>query len=78
MLIEGVKTVYDGYYQAALGLTFIGGGGNTDNDMDGLLKKEEKEIGTDPENPDTDGDGLTGWRRSKYLWIKSIECRYRW
>ena len=26
--------------------------------MDGLLKKEEKEIGTDPENPDSDGDGL--------------------
>ena len=26
--------------------------------MDGLIKKIEKEIGTDPENPDTDGDGL--------------------
>ena len=55
---EGIKTVYDGYYQAGLGLTYIVGAGNTDNDMDGLLKKEEKEIGTDPENADTDGDGL--------------------
>src|SRR3989304_2290947 len=32
--------------------------GYTDKDMDGLIKKIEKEIGTDPENPDTDGDGL--------------------
>src|SRR3990170_4227969 len=55
---SGISTVNDGYYQAALGLTFIGGSGNTDKDMDGLIKKIEKEIGTDPENPDTDGDGL--------------------
>src|SRR3972149_4854007 len=55
---SGISTVNDGYYQAALGFTFIGGSGNTDKDMDGLIKKIEKEIGTDPENPDTDGDGL--------------------
>src|SRR3972149_7261738 len=55
---SGISTVNDGYYQAALGLTFIGGSGNTDKDMDGLIKKIEKEIGTDPENHDTDGDGL--------------------
>jgi outer membrane protein OmpA-like peptidoglycan-associated protein len=55
---SGVSTVYDGYYSAALGLILVRGGGNTDKDMDGLLKKEEKELGTDPENPDSDGDGL--------------------
>ena len=52
------KTYNDGYYSAALGLTFVNGSGNTDKDGDGLIKKVEKEIGTDPENPDTDGDGL--------------------
>lgn len=55
---SGVSTVNDGYYQAALGFTLIGGSGSSDKDMDGLTKKIEKEIGTDPENPDTDGDGL--------------------
>jgi len=29
-----------------------------DSDGDGLTDKEELEIGTDPNNPDTDGDGL--------------------
>jgi len=52
-------TVDDGYYFAALGLSLVGGSGNTDKDIDGLTKNEEKEIGTDPENPDTDDDGLT-------------------
>lgn len=30
-----------------------------DNDEDGLSNTQEATIGTDPENPDTDGDGLT-------------------
>jgi gliding motility-associated-like protein len=30
----------------------------TDCDEDGLSNKEEKELGTDPKNPDTDGDGV--------------------
>lgn len=29
-----------------------------DEDQDGLTDDEEAELGTDPENPDTDGDGL--------------------
>ncbi len=33
--------------------------GESDNDKDGLTNSYEIEIGTDPENPDTDGDGLT-------------------
>ncbi len=54
----GVSTTNDGYFDAGLGLTFVGGSGNSDKDLDGLIKKLEKEIGTDPENPDTDADGL--------------------
>jgi len=29
-----------------------------DTDLDGLSNEEEKKNGTDPNNPDTDGDGL--------------------
>ncbi len=32
--------------------------GDADYDKDGLTNSREKEIGTDPRNPDTDGDGL--------------------
>ncbi len=32
--------------------------GETDYDKDGLTNDYEKQIGTDPKNPDTDGDGL--------------------
>lgn len=52
------STVNDGFYNAGLGLVFVGGSGLTDDDMDGLTSREEKELGTDPNNPDTDGDGL--------------------
>ncbi len=31
---------------------------NSDEDNDGLMKNEEEDLGTDPLNPDTDGDGL--------------------
>jgi len=49
---------YDGYYSAGIGLIFVNGSGSSDKDGDGLTKREEKELGTDPDNPDTDGDGL--------------------
>jgi outer membrane protein OmpA-like peptidoglycan-associated protein len=48
----------DGYYSAGLGLIFVSGSGASDKDGDGLTKREEKELGTDPNNPDTDGDRL--------------------
>jgi hypothetical protein len=36
--------------------------GETDPDHDGLTNEEEARLGTDPHNPDTDGDGLLdGW-----------------
>ena len=41
-----------------LGLTFAGSDDcNTDEDKDGLTKCREEQLKTDPENPDTDGDG---------------------
>jgi len=48
----------DGYYMFGIGLIFVNGSGASDKDGDGLTKSTEKEIGTDPNNPDTDGDGL--------------------
>ncbi|GBC59640.1 hypothetical protein DENIS_0579 [Desulfonema ishimotonii] len=33
----------------------------TDEDEDGLPKFEEEKLGTDPANPDTDGDGMDDW-----------------
>lgn len=51
-------TPNDAYAGLGLGLTFQSDRGNADDDMDGLTNKEEKLLGTDPKNPDTDGDGL--------------------
>ena len=57
-LFEYPETPKDAYAGLGLGLTFQGDRGTSDDDMDGLMKKEEKLLGTDPKNPDTDGDGL--------------------
>lgn len=54
----GTTTVNDGYFSVGLGLTFVNGWGGSDHDGDGLTLREEEELGTDPNNPDTDGDGL--------------------
>ncbi|MFN0158977.1 MAG: OmpA family protein [Bacteroidota bacterium] len=48
-----------GYWNLLVGVIVVGEDEDTDPDRDGLLTKEEKRIGTDPHNPDTDGDGLT-------------------
>ncbi|PKL82081.1 MAG: hypothetical protein CVV24_11950 [Ignavibacteriae bacterium HGW-Ignavibacteriae-3] len=48
----------DGYLNLGAGITFTGEGCNTDKDGDGLTRCEEEELGTDPRNSDTDGDGL--------------------
>src|SRR3990170_5697058 len=52
------ETPNDAYAGLGIGFTFQSDRGNTDDDMDGLIQKEEKLLGTDPNNPDTDGDGL--------------------
>src|SRR3989339_854635 len=55
------ETPNDAYVGLGLGLTFQGDRGTSDDDMDGLMKKEEKLLGTDPKNPDTDSDGLSDY-----------------
>ena len=49
---------WDSYYNVSLGLSFTAENCKSDEDNDGLGKCLEKQIGTDPKNPDTDGDGL--------------------
>ncbi len=53
--LEGGPT--DAYWHLSFGLTWIEAG-DSDSDKDGLTSREERELGTDPGNPDTDGDGL--------------------
>ena len=48
----------DGYWTFGVGLTFGGDDSKSDKDKDGLTKKMEEELGTDPDNADSDGDGL--------------------
>jgi len=48
----------DAYYNISLGLTFVNENCESDKDADGLGKCDEEKFGTDPEKPDTDGDGL--------------------
>ena len=52
------EDAWDSYYNVSLGLSFTGENCKSDKDNDGLGKCLEKQIGTDPNNPDTDGDGL--------------------
>lgn len=49
----------DWYGQVKAGLNFyLGSSTGGDDDRDGLSNTLEEQLGTDPENPDTDGDGL--------------------
>lgn len=49
----------DGYVTAKAGINFyLGSSDADDDDSDGLTNGEERRYGTDPNNPDTDGDGL--------------------
>ncbi len=47
------------YFQFLIGVMVIGEDEDADPDHDGLTTRQERKIGTDPHNPDTDGDGLT-------------------
>ena len=50
----------DGFWNFLIGITASGGESDlADADNDGLTNKEEKKLGTDPHNRDTDGDGLS-------------------
>jgi outer membrane protein OmpA-like peptidoglycan-associated protein len=49
----------DAYASVTAGVNFYFGSSDADDDdNDGLTNGEERRYGTDPENPDTDGDGL--------------------
>lgn len=49
----------DWYGSVKAGLNFyFGSGAMDDDDTDGLSNAAEERLGTDPKNPDTDGDGL--------------------
>jgi outer membrane protein OmpA-like peptidoglycan-associated protein len=56
----------DAFVNLGIGFT-IGPEANDDKDQDGLFRKDEEKLGTDPNNPDTDGDGLSdGEEVNKY------------
>jgi outer membrane protein OmpA-like peptidoglycan-associated protein len=66
---SGSEDFWDTYFNASLGLTFTGENCKSDKDNDGLGKCDEVKIGTDPKNPDTDGDGLNDGE--EYLTLKT-------
>jgi outer membrane protein OmpA-like peptidoglycan-associated protein len=61
--IEGYRSgsdqFWDSYINAGIGLTLVSESCDSDRDVDGLGKCDEEKFGTDPKNPDTDGDALT-------------------
>lgn len=56
---SGSDDIWDSYFNASLGFSFVGENCDVDKDNDGLGKCLEQQIGTDPMNPDTDADGLS-------------------
>jgi outer membrane protein OmpA-like peptidoglycan-associated protein len=53
------KTMPDAYFTGKAGLDFyIGSSGSDDSDGDGLTNSEEERLETNPNQPDTDNDGL--------------------
>jgi hypothetical protein len=53
-----INVYKDAYGTVGIGLTFTKESCDTDRDQDGLPRCIEERLGTDPENEDTDGDGL--------------------
>ncbi len=60
-----IDDLNDAYINIGAGIAFTGEGCNTDKDGDGLARCEEEQLGTDPRNPDTDGDGLNDGQEVK-------------
>mgnify|MGYP000300724711 CR=1 FL=1 len=57
-------------FLAAYGLA----SGGDDDDSDNLDNSEEFALGTDPTNPDTDGDGLEdGWENNTGTWLSGTQ-----
>lgn len=53
------RTQHDRYWGVLAGMQFTAGRGDPDADHDGLLKRLEKKLGTNPRIADTDGDSLS-------------------
>ncbi len=53
-----IDVANDAYISIGAGIAYSAESCNTDKDKDGLTRCEELELGTDPRNADTDGDGL--------------------
>ncbi len=51
--------LYDAFISLGIGLSFPSNPCSSDRDNDGLTRCEEEMLGTDPNNPDTDGDGIS-------------------
>lgn len=56
---SGTSQTWDSYLNAGIGLTLMSESCNSDRDNDGFKRCDEEKFGTDPKNPDTDGDGLS-------------------
>jgi outer membrane protein OmpA-like peptidoglycan-associated protein len=54
-----VKDQADAYWNVLLGFSIVGEGGSADPDKDGLTNNQEKQLGTNKRNADTDTDGLS-------------------
>jgi outer membrane protein OmpA-like peptidoglycan-associated protein len=52
------KSANDGFWNIGIGLVFTGEAGSSDYDLDGLTLTQEEDLGTNPDNSDSDGDGL--------------------
>ncbi len=55
----GLEQIVSATQTAAFNQTQAAGSGEMDSDGDGLTDNQEMELGTDPFNPDTDGDRLS-------------------
>lgn len=62
--VKGRDPTYDHFATITLGITY-NILGDSDWDSDGLTNDEERRLGTDPRNPDTDGDGLNDFLEVK-------------
>ncbi len=60
-----IDDLNDAYINFGAGISYNGESCSTDKDADGLTRCEEEQLGTDPRNADTDGDGLNDGQELK-------------
>ncbi|MCB9057908.1 MAG: OmpA family protein [Calditrichae bacterium] len=52
---------YDGFWSFSTGISVAFPSGSADSDGDGIINSQEENLGINPDNPDTDNDGLTDY-----------------